>query len=63
MMGNSAPFAGRRFRGPDVEAPIQLEGVAVDNFAAELLRQAQRQRALAGARGSNDSREKHLGIL
>ena len=47
MMGDPAPLACRRFRGPDIEAPVQLEGVAIDNFAAELLGQAQRQRALS----------------
>ena len=63
MMGHAMPVAGRSFRGPDVEAPIQLEGIAVDNFAAKVLCQTQRESTLAGARGSNDGREKHLGIL
>jgi hypothetical protein len=42
MMGDPEPVFGGSFGGPDIEAPVELEGVAIDDFAAEFLGQAQR---------------------
>lgn len=57
MVGNAAPFELAQFCGSDVEATIKLEGVAINNFAIELLGDAQRQRALPSSRGTDNSDE------
>jgi len=50
MVRDATAFGDRCFGGPSVQLPINLYRVAVDDFAAELLRQCQAQMTLAGAR-------------
>src|SRR5215204_232174 len=48
VMRDRAPLVGRHLVRADVEAAIDGGGIAVENLAAEPLRQCQTQRALAG---------------
>ena len=47
MVGYAAAGGGRRFGRADIEAAVQLEGVAIDDFTVEDFGDAQRQVALS----------------
>ena len=63
-MRHTVPLGDRQFRGPDVHAAVELHGVGVHDFYADLTAQAlghrQRQRRLSGA-GRADDRERPHG--
>jgi len=51
MMGSTGPFLGAGLVRPDVESPVNLHRVGVDDFAAEAFRQEKRDGGLAHRRG------------
>ena len=54
VMRNAALLGDGNFRRADIEAPIDLRGIADQNFAAEALRQRNSQRGFArGSRPQN----------
>src|SRR2546426_11341896 len=55
MMGYASALRQRNFRGGDLNFLVNLHGVTVDDFSAEMQGQFDSQRALAGSRRSNDS--------
>jgi hypothetical protein len=57
MMGNAAHVRGRRFVRPDIEAPVDLDGIAVDDLAPEAEGQAHGDVGLAHARRAEEDRE------
>src|SRR5579872_6502728 len=61
VVRNPAPFLDRRFRRTDVEVPVHLNGIAIDDLAVQPGRKIERQIALAGSRRSQD-REKRTKI-
>ncbi len=54
MMWYSAPLRRRSFSGSDVEIPINLKRIAVDDGAAKLLAQTEREGAFARAGGPDN---------
>src|SRR6185295_4004834 len=48
-----------RLGGADVEAPVDLQGVGVDDLAGEPLGERHRQGALAGGGGADDGEDPH----
>lgn len=61
-MGDSAAFGLRSLGGADVEPTVELEGIAIDDFAGKVLANAQRERALSSACGAGDDNEGGLCV-
>src|SRR6266567_1316568 len=55
MMWHAAALSERNLRRGNLNPPVNLHGVTVDDFSAETQRQLDSQRALAGSSRSNDS--------
>ena len=51
VMGNALPFGGRNFGGAYIEAAVNLQRIAIDDFCAQRARDAKGQVAFARARG------------
>ena len=60
MMGNPVAVSDRRFCGPDIEPFIQLEGIAVDQFSTEGLRQVNREARFPSGRWANNYQDKTI---
>ena len=61
MVRDAAAFRKRQFRGADVEIPVDLEGIAVDDFAPELFRHEKCEVALSGASGTGHCNQRLVG--
>jgi len=57
VMGNTPSLTFRQLGRPYVEMAKNLQRIAIDDFAMELLRDLQRQFALAGTRRTSDSNQ------
>ncbi|GAA2487618.1 hypothetical protein GCM10010393_18700 [Streptomyces gobitricini] len=53
-MGDAAALLGRQLGGADVHPPVELHGVGVDDFTAQLLGEVDAQIGLSGRRGADD---------
>ncbi len=60
-LASAAAFALAHLRGADIEAAVQLDGIAIDDLAAELLRNAQREIALARSGRAGDDNQGRIG--
>src|ERR1017187_6906337 len=61
VVRDAAAFRERQFRRADVEIPVDLEGIAVDDFAPELFRHEKCEIALSGARGTGHRNQRAFG--
>jgi hypothetical protein len=57
MVKNLSPIGYGCFRGADVKPPVELKGVAVNDFASKALGQMEGQSALTGAGGTDDGKK------
>ena len=57
VMRNAALFGERHFRGADIEMPINLRGIADQNFAAELFGELDSQSRFSRSSGPEDDDE------
>jgi hypothetical protein len=62
VMRYSAPGFGRRLGGTDIEAAVELEGIAIDYFSGESFCRAQGQIAFARCGGPDDNHQRTLDI-
>ena len=60
MVRNAAPLVKRQLGGADVEMAVDLQRVAVDDFAVEPLRDFQRQIAFSGAGGAGHCNQREF---
>ena len=58
MVGYAAARGGRRFGRADIEAAVQLEGIAIDDFTREGFGDAQRQLALSRCGRTHDRHQR-----
>lgn len=56
-MGNAGEIRGGRLGGRDVEAAINLQGVAADDLAAQAQGEGDRDVGLTGAGGARDDQQ------
>jgi len=54
MMGNAPAFFGQRFGGANIHMAEDLDGIVVDDFAAETLRQIKAEVGLTAGSGSDE---------
>jgi hypothetical protein len=54
MMRDAGPLSGGSFRGADVEAAVDLKGIAIDDFAMTVAGEGESEVAFAGGCGSAD---------
>ena len=57
MVGDPAALGLGNLGGADVETPVELERITIDNLAQELFGHPQGERALSGTRGTDDGHE------
>jgi len=54
VVGDESAFGGAGFGGQDVESAVELEGVGIDDFTADVAGQCEGGRAFAGGGGADD---------
>ena len=57
-MRNPRAFADGQFGGADIQAPVELQRVAVHDFAAEFEGQLDRKVTFAGAGGADQTNQR-----
>lgn len=63
MVGNTASLKLRDFCSPHVEAAIQLNRIAIDDFALEFFGYPEREDAFAGPSRPNNSDDYSITVL
>ena len=58
MMWDSAAFGGWNFRGGNLDPLVNLNRIAVDDFAVELEGKFDGERAFSGSSGANDGEDR-----